>query len=83
MHELANEKPPVFSVVKDLFETVDIRKDGVIDLAEWQQAFGRVHGAEGRLSLRPAASEKWENTKQFERIGFLVAKNRKQLMEKF
>jgi hypothetical protein len=34
-HELANEKAPAYPVVRDLFEAVDIRRDGIIDLDEW------------------------------------------------
>jgi hypothetical protein len=36
LHELANEKYPSYPIIKDLFDTVDIRKDGIIDLNEWQ-----------------------------------------------
>jgi hypothetical protein len=42
VHEIANEATPTYPVIKDLFDTIDIRKDGVIDLHEWQQTFGRV-----------------------------------------
>lgn len=28
--------------MKDLFDLIDIRKDGYIDLHEWQQTFGAV-----------------------------------------
>ena len=36
VHELAGEKAPTYPVIKDLFDAIDIRKDGVIDLHEWQ-----------------------------------------------
>ena len=35
-HELADEKSPTYPVIKDLFDTIDVRKDGMIDLHEWQ-----------------------------------------------
>lgn len=35
LHELAGEKPPAYPVIKDLFDTIDIRKDGIIDHHEW------------------------------------------------
>ena len=66
VHELANEKAPAYPVVRDMFEAVDIRKDGVIDLDEWQQTFGRVvGGGDARLSIRPTTIGIWENSKEF------------------
>lgn len=82
-HELAGEKPPTFLVVKDLFDTVDIRKDGEIDLHEWQQTFGHVAQGNNKLSIKPTPLSMWENTRDFDKIGSLIAKNRKQLMEQF
>ena len=35
-------KIPTFMIIKDLFEIVDIRKDGIIDLSEWQQTFKAI-----------------------------------------
>lgn len=35
LHELAGEKPLAYPVLKDLFDTIDIRKDGILDLNEW------------------------------------------------
>lgn len=85
VHELANEKAPSYAVIKDLFEVVDIRKDGVLDFDEWQQTFGRVWGASSapKLSMRPSTTVIWENSREVGRIGFLIAKNRKQLIESF
>ena len=36
VHEIASEQVPTYPVIKDLFDSVDIRKDGLIDLNEWQ-----------------------------------------------
>jgi hypothetical protein len=35
LNELAGDKPPAYPVIKDLFDTIDIRKDGIIDISEW------------------------------------------------
>jgi len=35
LHELAGEKVPAYPVIKDLFDTTDIRKDGIVDINEW------------------------------------------------
>ena len=34
-HELAGEKAPTYPIIKDLFDTIDVRKDGMLDLHEW------------------------------------------------
>jgi len=83
VHELAGEKAPTYPIIKDLFDAIDIRKDGVIDLHEWQQSFGRVGQGPAKASTTATPLTMWENTKDFERIGSLMAKNRKLLIEKF
>jgi hypothetical protein len=42
LNDLAGEKSLSYPVIKDLFDTIDIRKDGIIDMNEWQQTFGNV-----------------------------------------
>lgn len=41
-YEVAHLRPPTYPVVKDLFELIDARKDGVIDVKEWNQTFGKA-----------------------------------------
>lgn len=82
-HELAGEKCPTYPVIKDLFDTIDVRKDGMLDLHEWQQTFGRVEQGNSRISFKTTELSMWENSREFERIGFLMAKNRKVLVGKF
>jgi len=82
-HELAGEKAPTYPVIKDLFDTIDIRKDGMLDLHEWQQTFGQVGQANSRISIKTTALSLWENTREYGQICSLMAKNRKLLIEKF
>ncbi len=35
LNQLADEKQPTYPVIKDIFDTIDIRKDGIIDMNEW------------------------------------------------
>jgi hypothetical protein len=35
-YELAGEKAPAYPVIKDLFDNIDVRKDGILDQHEWQ-----------------------------------------------
>ena len=39
---ISGEEPPSFSIIKDLFDFIDIRKDGIIDLNEWMQTFKMI-----------------------------------------
>mmetsp|Transcript_34388 Transcript_34388/g.45267 ORF Transcript_34388/g.45267 Transcript_34388/m.45267 type:complete len:163 (-) Transcript_34388:518-1006(-) len=82
-HELASEKPPTYPIIKDLFDNIDVRKDGMLDLHEWQQTFGRVEQGNSRISFKTTELSMWENSREFERIAHLMAKNRKLLSERF
>ena len=64
-HELAGEKEPTYLVIKDLFDTIDIRKDGMIDLHEWQQTFGQVGQANSRISIKTTSLSMWENSREY------------------
>lgn len=66
-----------------MFDSIDIRKDGVIDLHEWQQTFGRVADDPQNLAMGTSPLTSWENSRAFEKIGALIAKNRKQLRQMF
>lgn len=70
-------------MIKDLFDTVDIRKDGIIDINEWQQTFGHVTEGSNKLSIKPTPLTQWENSREFLLIGQLIARNRKLLREQF
>jgi hypothetical protein len=52
-HEVGGDKVPAYPVIKDLFDTIDIRKDGIIDLSEWQQTFGFVLEGNNKLTIKP------------------------------
>lgn len=83
LYELAGEKAPTYPVIKDIFDTIDVRKDGILDLNEWQQTFGLVTEGNNKLSIKPTPLTQWENTREFGLMGQLIAKNRKLLKEQF
>lgn len=72
---------PPYAVIKDLFDAIDIRKDGIIDISEWQQTFGIVAEGNNKLTIKANPLSLWENTREYQRIGTLIAKNRKLLFE--
>lgn len=71
LHSLANEPAPSFTVVKDLFELIDIRSDGYLDIKEWMNSF--------RRNDKPT----WEDSKEFEVVSFMISKHRKLLQSTF
>jgi hypothetical protein len=64
LYELAGEKQISYPIIKDLFDTVDIRKDGIIDMNEWYQSFGNVTEGSSRLTIRATPLTMWENTRE-------------------
>ncbi|CAK62279.1 unnamed protein product (macronuclear) [Paramecium tetraurelia] len=41
LYRLATEDIPPFAIIKDLFEFIDKRRDGLLDLTEWMDAFSK------------------------------------------
>lgn len=39
LHQLSRDDIPAFPIIKDLFDFIDIRRDGIIDMTEWMQSF--------------------------------------------
>lgn len=42
LSQMKKESPPSFNIVRDLFDFIDIRKDGILDLHEWMQTFRKI-----------------------------------------
>ena len=82
-YQIAKLKPPTFPVVKDLFDLIDVRRDGELDITEWQQTFGRVTEGGNQLTIKPSPLSIWETSKEFANLCQALAKSRKHLIEKF
>ena len=50
--KLSNEKVPCYTVIKDMFDAIDMRKDAQLDLQEWNVAFGGVETKDPKISIR-------------------------------
>lgn len=74
---MSGETQPAYAVMKDLFDTVDVRKDGIIDPNEWQQTFGNVTEGSKKLTIRATPLNMWETTREYKQIGATIAKSRK------
>ena len=42
VYERNGDEQPVFAIMKELFDFIDCRQDGVIDIHEWMQSFKRI-----------------------------------------
>ena len=39
LYQLSNKELPSYTILRDLFDFIDIRKDNIIDIHEWMSAF--------------------------------------------
>lgn len=39
---MTGEDMPSLSIIRDLFDFIDVKKDGIIDLNEWIETFNHV-----------------------------------------
>ncbi len=91
MYKNETKTPPNYVLLKSIFDYIDIRKDGLIDLNEWLKTFNYT---EVNLSLIQSSLEKktlndteakelriWETSKEMSNLYQLINKNRKQIRE--
>lgn len=85
LSKLTKSQVPPFGIIKDLFDEIDIRKDGEIDTHEWNQTFVAVQEGDKMYSLKkinPAIAE-FEISRDAKIIREAIKRNRKFLIEKF
>ena len=85
-----------FALIKNTFDYIDLRKDGIIDYNEWNKAFSMVNGKLDLVYEKIANDEKelnyikkyknelrlWENSDDITQKYMLIYKNRKQIKNK-
>ena len=60
--KLSNKEVPCYSVIKDMFDAIDVNHDSLIDLKEWYAAFGGIRTGAARLSVKATPLSQWENS---------------------
>jgi len=80
---------PNFALLKNTYDYIDLKKDGLIDMVEWTNAFGNM---KGKLdAIKPKNNEhkkqlqklrKWETSNDVINIYKEIAKNRKIISQK-
>ena len=74
-----------YPVLKYIYDYIDVRKDGVIDLNEWSKVFAT---SEGKLDYEQVKPEKmkilreWETSREIIEIYKLIARNKKLIRDK-
>ena len=82
-----NRPVPNFAMMKNCFDYIDLRKDGLIDLVEWSNVFGNVRG---KLDLSRSVDlkkgvktlQKWEMSNNLIEVYKNISKNRKLISQK-
>ena len=74
--------PPPYSIIKSMFDFIDIRKDGIIDLNEWNKTFCEFGGKLDVENDKNNSLRKWETTNNIFDIYKIIAKNNKIIKEK-
>ena len=75
---------PNFALLKNTYDFIDLRKDGMIDMVEWTNAFGAMKGKLDAIKPRNAQHKrqlnklrKWETSNDVINIYKEISKNRK------
>ena len=70
---------PNFALIKNAYDALDLRKDGVIDMNEWTNSFGRNMGKLDLLKVSPqiSALRKWETSDGVISIYNTIARSKK------
>ena len=84
---------PNFTIMKNTFDCIDIKKDGIIDMGEWTNVFGSISGKLDAINSHNLnynkkklnqlnALKKWETSNNVIKIYKDIAKNRKLIWDR-
>ena len=74
---------PPYSILKAMYDYIDIRKDGVIDMNEWSKTFGSFAGKLDLVSDKNNSNlRNWEMTNNVLDVYKLICKNSKIIKQK-
>ena len=80
-----NKQVPSYSVMKYVYDYIDVRKDGIIDLNEWNKIFAKAEGKLDITEVKPSQLNilrEWETSNDIIEIYKLISKNRKLIKDK-
>ena len=80
--ELRTFSSPPYSLIKSMYDYIDIRKDGIIDMNEWCKIFCDIKGRLDVENNKNNNLRKWEMSQNIFEIYKLISKNDKIIREK-
>ena len=80
--ELRTFSPPPYSLIKSMYDYIDIRKDGILDMNEWSKIFCDIEGRLDNEKNKNNDLRKWEMSRIIFEIYKLISKNDKIIREK-
>ena len=85
IYKREKKKEPTYSVMKYIYDYIDIRKDGIIDLNEWNKIFAMQESILDLTQVKQSQLQKlrnWEMSNDIIFIYKLIGKNRKIIKER-
>ena len=87
LYKREKKEAPSYAVLKYVYDYIDIRKDGIIDINEWNQIFARAEGkldisSDDVLPSQMKILRQWETSNYIIEIYKIIAKNRKLIRDK-
>lgn len=80
---LSGSEVPNYLVIRDLFDSIDSKKDQLIDLQEWNETFNKLESSDPRLALKTTPLALYHNSFEAKQILQCMHRNRKLLLERF
>ena len=80
--ELRSFSLPPYSLIKSMYDYIDIRKDGIIDINEWRKIFCDIEGKLDVENNKNNELRKWETTNNILEIYKIIARNDKIIRQK-
>ena len=74
--------PPPYSLIKSMYDYIDIRKDCVIDMNEWSKTFCEFEGKLDNEKDKNNSLKKWEMNNDIFEIYKMIAKSHKIIKDK-
>ena len=80
---LSKTPVPCYSVIKDMFDSIDKKHDQILDRDEWNETFGGILTTGPKVAVKATPYTYWESGLEAQKIGECFARSRKLLIESF